>query len=235
MIETIFIIVLAVILIGCLIFSATSYKRLLKAYNKFSHEFVYCQLNGLQFAQYAIYKLGLKIKISLIDGDLKDFYSPKYRVVVLSKKTATTSNVASISITAHELGHAVQHKNGYFLFKFSNFLAIATRIANFLFLPCLIAGIVLLFFPAEFNLGIILILASLGYFVLSYLLKIVNIPLEYNASKIAYNFLKENNVLSSSELRHAKKMLKVAAQTYVASLFSGAIIFFRRMNNIFRS
>ena len=109
-----------------------------------------------------------------------------------------------------------------------------TRIAKFLFIPVVIAGIVLLFFEQYFDIGKILILVALGSLVLSYILKIVNIPVEYNASKIAYNFLKQYHILDAGELKAAKKMLNVAASTYIASLFMGFINFFKSIGNSFK-
>ena len=63
--------------------------------------------------------------------------------------------------------------------------------------------------------------------------KIFNIPVEYNASKRALWYLKEYHYLSPSEMGKAKKLLGIAAQTYIASLFDGIIIFGDRLNSIF--
>jgi len=85
----------------------------------------------------------------------------------------------------------------------------------------------LLFIPEHNNFGVTLLLCALGFVVLAYILKIINVPIEFNASKIAYNFLKEHNVLTVQELKLAKKLLKIAANTYIANLFSLLTSFFR--------
>ena len=226
--------VFVVLLIVGTIFAATSYNRLIRAYNKYDNAFTYSNLNGLEFAQYAIPKLGLKTKIAFTEKQLGDFYSPKKDVIVISTRSAQNRSVASVCITAHELGHAVQKKTKSALYVLQRIVVFITILAKYLFFPVIIAGIVLLFFEQYFDIGKILILIALGSLVFSYILKIVTIPVEYNASKIAYNFLKQNHVLDAGELKAAKKMLNVAAGTYVASLFMGILNFFRSIGRSFK-
>ena len=49
--------------------------------------------------------------------------------------------------------------------------------------------------------------------------------LEYNASSRALRFLKNYNYVSASELKKAKKLLSIAAQTYIVGLFDGLFVF----------
>lgn len=227
MLTTILIIVLVALIFGIILFSATSGRRMLKYYEKYSKIAVYCNLTGLEVASYFISTYKFKTKISFTEKPLGDFYSPKQDVIVLSKQTADTSNIASLTITAHELGHVVQNYNKMPLLKVSKFLTTFIKIGSFLITPVILAGIILLFVPGQNNLAITLFLISLGFFVLAYLSKIINIPIEFNASKIAYNFLKEYHVLTEDELKFAKKLLKIAANTYIANLFSLLTSFFR--------
>lgn len=225
---------IVVFLIVGMIFAATSYSRLLRAYNRYAHAFTYRNMSGLEFAEYAIPKLGLNTKISFTEKELGEFYSPKKDIIVISTTSARSRSVASVCITAHELGHAVQKKTKSKLYLLQRFVVLLTRIARFLVVPILIAGIVLLFFPEYNEIGKVLILVALASILLSYILKIVTIPVEYNASKIAYNFLKENHILDEGELKAARKMLNVAASTYVASLFVGFLNFFRSIGRSFK-
>src|SRR5574344_244265 len=211
MIIKILLIIFAVILVIGIIIAATCYSHLMKVYKRYDKEFVYCNLNGLQFTDQAIDVLGLDSKIMFTETELGDCYSAKNDIVVLSKHTASTSSVASICISAHELGHAVQNKNRMMLFEIQECFVILGKIASILFWPLLIAGVVLLFFEQYFNLGTILIMSALGSWAVTYILKLLTIPVEFNASKIAYNFLKKNKVLNDEELKGAKKVLNAAA------------------------
>src|SRR5574344_1747215 len=123
MTEYIFLGVLIFLFLVVVIFSSSSYKRLLKVYKKYDNEFVYCNLTGLEFTARAIDVLKLDTKISFTDKELGDFYAPQKDIVVLSQHTAKTSSVASICISAHELGHAVQNQKQSGLFVLQSCLA----------------------------------------------------------------------------------------------------------------
>ena len=213
-----------------LVWAGTAYRRLLKVYNKYDNEFTYSNLSGQEFAQFAIQKFGLKTKIGFTEKDLSDCYSPKHDTIYLSKRTAQNRSVASICVTAHELGHAVQKKNKSKLCIIQNAVFVLNIIFKFVFWPLIITGVVLLFFPQYNVYGKIMIIVALASLTLSYILKIVTIPVEYDASKIAYNFFILINILNKSELKDAKKVLNAAAGTYVASLFSAALKLFRMMD-----
>lgn len=226
--------VFVLLLIIMLIFSITSYSRMVKTYKKYDKEFVYCNLTGLQFTNYAIRFLKLDTKIYLIEKELEECYLPKQDIVCISKHIAETSSVSSICISAHELGHAVQNKNQTWLFELQRCISLLNRIGLFFFPFLLVAGIVLMFIPAKFDLGYVLLIVALAIVFMAFFLKIITIPMEMQASKIAYKFLKENNILLGDELRHAKRVLNAAIGTYVASLFSPIIKFFRGVGRMFR-
>lgn len=173
------------------------------------------ELNNLEFA--------------LTDRKLGDAYSPKYHTLILSEEVCNTASLSSLTIVAHELGHAVQHKNETPLFVLNQLVKGLTRLTNKLIFPLLIIGLFLylLKIPNE-SLGAILMIISLSLFLLHILELIVVIPLEYNASSRALKYLKEYNYLSPSEHRKAKKLLNVAAQTYIAGLFDDLFILNKR-------
>lgn len=222
------------LLVLILIFSATSYTRMVKTYKKYDKEFIYCNLTGLEFTEWAIDALELETKIYLLDKELDECYLPKKDIVCISNHTAETSSVSSICVAAHELGHAVQNKKQTSLFVLQSCLTILAKICTILFPLLLLSGIVLIFFPAYQDIAGILLLSSVIAIFFNFLLKIFTIPMEMEASKIAFKFLKENNVLVGAELKHGKKVLNAAIGTYVASLFMGIIKFFRRLGRSFR-
>lgn len=223
-----------VLLAAMLIFSITSYSRMVKTYRRYDNEFVYCNLNGLQFTSYAIGTLKLKTRIYLIDKELDECYLPKKDIVCISKHTAETSSVSSICIAAHELGHAVQNKKQTWLFEVQSAVSLLSKIGLFFFPFLIVAGFVLLFVPGKLELGYVMFIIAFAIMILAFFLKIITIPMEIQASKIAYNFLKENNVLIGDELKHAKKVLNAAIGTYIASLFVPIIKFFRAIGRMFR-
>ena len=183
-------------------------------------------LSGKDLAIYSKQKLQLDdLKFAVIDSKLCDAYSPKHNVLILSKEVCETASLSSLTIVAHELGHAMQKKEDTALFFATRILGAFTRFMNKFIIPLLIIGLFLFVikYPNE-ELGLTLIYISAGLFGLHTLNQVLNIPLEYDASRRALKYLKENNFVSSSELKKAKKLLNVAAQTYIANLFDGLFI-----------
>ena len=117
------------------------------------------------------------------------------------------------------------------LFHLSQIWGKINRFTNKFFLPLLLAGIVVLFF--DMSIATTILWVALGVFLFNILDKILTIPVEYNASKRALWYLREYHFLSPNEIGKAKKLLNVAAQTYIASLFDGIIIFGNRLNRLF--
>lgn len=184
-------------------------------------------ITGKQLAFISKSNLALNnLEFALTDKKLGDAYSPKYHTLILSEEVCNTASLSSLTIVAHELGHAIQHKNETPLYVLNQLIKALTRFTNKLILPLAVIGLFLyiLHVPND-SLGAILMIISLSLFLLHILELIVIIPLEYDASSRALKYLKEYNYVSPSEYRKAKKLLNVAAQTYIAGLFDDLFIF----------
>jgi Zn-dependent membrane protease YugP len=178
-------------------------------------------ITGKQLAFFLKDKLELhRLKFALTQRKLGDAYNYKYRTLIMSEQVCNTASLASLTIVAHEMGHACQHKQNSALFGITIFLTKLTKLTSVFIIPLLVCGILFHFlhYPTE-NMGYILIIISICLFVVQFLSKLLNIPLEYNASRRGLKFLKDYDVLSSSEYFRAKKLLSIAAQTYIASFF----------------
>ena len=209
----------------------SSRDRIKKVYRKYLNVGNQSNLTGGQFAQIATEQLGLNIQLGVADGELIDAYAYNKRMLIMSREVCNSASLASLTIVAHELGHALQHDKNDPMFGLSNIWSKINRFTKKLFIPALIAGLVLLFFNP--SLATTLLWTSLGIFAFNIADKIITIPVEYDASKRALWYLKEYHYLSPSEVRNAKKLLNIAAQTYIASLFDGIIIFGNKLNRIF--
>lgn len=209
----------------------SSRDRIKKVYRKYLNVGNQSNLTGGQFAQIATEQLGLNIQLGVADGELIDAYAYNKRMLIMSRDVCNSASLASLTIVAHELGHALQHDKNDPMFGLSTIWSKINRFTKKLFIPALIAGLVLLFFNP--SLATTLLWTSLGIFTFNIADKIITIPVEYDASKRALWYLKEYHYLSPSEVRNAKKLLNIAAQTYIASLFDGIIIFGNKLNRIF--
>lgn len=152
------------------------------------------------------------VHIEKVNGSLTDHYAPTEKVLRLSDSVYGQDSVAAIGVAAHECGHAVQHNEGYFPVKLRS---LSVPIANFgskLSWPIILLGVILSFQP--------LIQIGVLAFTFVVLFQVITLPVEFDASKRALRILTENNILEEDEVAVARKVLKAAALTYVASLFT---------------
>ena len=209
----------------------SSRSRIKRVYRKYLNVGNQSNLTGGQFAQIASEQLDLNLQLGVADGELVDAYNYKTRMLIMSRAVCNSASLASLTIVAHELGHALQHAKNDPMFGLSHIWSKINRFTKKFFVPFLVAGVITLFF--NMGLATTFLWISLGIFAFNIFDKIFNIPVEYNASKRALWYLKEYHYLSPSEIGKAKKLLGIAAQTYIASLFDGIIIFGDRLNSIF--
>jgi hypothetical protein len=181
------------------------------AYQKYSRVPNERGISGYQAAQELLNANGLYgIDIEGVPGNLSDHYDPKGKVLRLSPDVANGRSIASMAIVAHEVGHAVQDKQGYAMMRFRSTLVPAANLGSTL-------GIWLAFGGLVFRLSG---LAWLGValFSAAVLFTLVTLPVELNASSRALTMLRQTNLLSQHDLKGAKSVLRAAALTYVAAL-----------------
>ena len=217
-----------------LVMILTSRARIIRIYSKYMKINNHAGVTGEQLAFAAKEILGYDdMDLSLIKGKLTDAYrAGKHKVLFLSEEVAHTASLSSVTIVAHEFGHAMQDHTNDNLFHFTRILNRITRFTNKLVFPLMIIGLLMLAFQKQFinwfeydlTLPYGLIVAGAGLFFMGAVLKVVTIPMERDASRRALKFLKEYNIVSQSEYGKARRLLSVASQTYMASLFDGLLI-----------
>ena len=168
---------------------------------------------GCEVAREILDKHGLRnVKVEQVAGNLTDHYDPSSKVVRLSDDIYAGVSIASVSVAAHECGHAIQDKVGYTPMRIRAALVpvvnFATKIGYLVVVIGLGAGILKITL-----IGIILLLSML-------LFQLVTLPVEFDASRRGKKELDELGILNSSEQKGSAKMLRAAAFTYVASVLS---------------
>lgn len=148
-------------------------------------------------------------------GFLSDHYDPKNKVVRLSSDVYSNSSIASISVAAHEVGHAIQDKNGYFFLRLRSSIIPFVNIASSLGYVAMLIG---LFMSSMhfFRIGILLEMVILFF-------QLVTLPVEFNASHRALVQLEELSIVDSLEKRRCFSMLRAAAFTYVAAVLTAIL------------
>lgn len=189
-------------------------------YGVYSKKINNCGLNGGDVARKILEKNGLSnIYVVETNGYLTDHYDPNRKVIRLSHNVYQSDSVASIAIAAHECGHALQDKEGYFFLRLRSFIYPIVNIATSISYYIILVG----FLFEAFNLVYIgIALTALGL-----LFQIITLPVEFNASKRAGKEIDSLKLADKEEKSGVKKVLVSAALTYVAGVLASAIQIFR--------
>ncbi len=181
----------------------TSYSKYLRVANSRG-------ITGLQAARYLLDSAGLyDVEIEGTPGELSDHYDPSSRKLRLSRGVANSPSVAALGIVAHEVGHAVQHAEGYGPLQVRSAIVPIVSIGTWLGPILFIIGFLL----QAYDLAVLGVLAFAGAAVFS----LITLPVELNASSRAMQMLTKAGLVTQQEYNGAKSVLSAAALTYVAA------------------
>lgn len=156
-----------------------------------------------------------EIVVKTISNVAGDAYSKK--TLYLSGATQSSQSLASFAIISHEMGHALQDKQGNKL-KTLNFLRRFGKVLGWFLMPMFIGGIVLMVGWAElFWVGVGLLAGCVLTLILALFIKLRMIAIEKQASAFALDFLKE--ILQEEQVKQCKKLLDSARLSYWADFF----------------
>lgn len=187
--------------------------------NKFS-KYAEMQLNsgfsGKEVAEKMLHDNGIfDVKVMSTDVQLSDHYNPEEKTVNLSTDVYYGRSVAAAAVAAHECGHAVQQARSYHWLNFRSSMVPLVSITSNLLQWVLIMGVLLIAFT--FN-PIILAIGVAGLTLIT-LFSIITLPVEFDASRRALIWLKNNRGIlhTTEEHTRAKDALWWAAMTYVVA------------------
>jgi hypothetical protein len=141
-------------------------------------------------------------------GPLSDHYDPRKRSVHLSHPVYDEVSISATAVAAHEVGHAIQHKEAYSFFRFRSALFPAVAFSSSIWIWLLMIGL-LLQVTGLFLLAIVLYAVVVVF-------QLVTLPVEFDASKRAAVQLANVGLTTTQETGGVKKVLNAAALTYVA-------------------
>ena len=200
------------VLIGaviCLIASA----NVKSTYRRYSQMRSASGMTGAQAAERLLRAAGISdVRVGHVAGDLTDHYNPSNKVLNLSDTVYNSTSVAALGVTAHEVGHAIQHAHGYVPLHLRTAIVPIANFGSALAWPVILLG---LFINSEssqmiINIGILLFSFAVAF-------QLITLPVEFNASRRALRLLEDQGILGQQELPYTKKVLGAAALTYVAS------------------
>ena len=182
-------------------------------YSKYKKVEVKSGITGAEAAREILKKNGLEdVYVVETKGILSDHYDPRAKVVRLSTDIYNGTSVASVSVAAHECGHAVQDKENYFFLRFRSFLVPFVNFSSKFGYMAVLIGLI-------FN-AIDLAWVGIWLLVIIVLFQLITLPVEFDASKRGKRFLTDLKIINSEERSGASSVLRAAAFTYVAGLIT---------------
>lgn len=204
-----------------LILSIWAQSRVRGAVNKYSKVRTARGVTGAQVARNLLESQGIyDVQVEEARGFLSDHYDPRSKTLRLSQEVYHAPSVAAAGIAAHEMGHALQDKKGYFPLQIRSAFVPVARFGSSLAPWLFIAGFLLRLTTLAW-IGVVL-------FGIAVVFTLVTLPVEFDASKRAKKLLVNNGVLIGDEIKGVDKVLDAAAWTYVAAAVAavGQLIYY---------
>jgi len=205
-----------VFMLPALLLSVWAQFKVKGAYAKYTRVPNQRGLTGLDAAKIILPQEGLMgVSIEGIPGELTDHYDPRSKKLRLSAGVAQQPSLASLAVTVHEIGHALQDQQNYGPLKLRGAVVPAVQVSSWVA-------------PIMFFIGLFLGMTQLAWvgiilFGLGALFALITLPVEFNASKRGLQLLQTYQLADGREIQGAKAVLDAAALTYVAALVQALV------------
>ena len=207
-----FILIIAIGVIGFLVQA-----RLQSVFKRYSKVQFPGGLTGAEVAEKMLRDNNIhNVKVTHVGGHLTVHFNPQTMTVNLSDAVYSSTSVAAAAVAAHECGHAVQHARGYAPLVLRSQLVPVVQFASSAATWVIILGLVIL----ASTRNELLCWIGVGMIAVSALFSIITLPVEYNASARALEWLQVSRTMQGAQLAQAKEALSWAARTYLVAALS---------------
>ena len=174
-------------------------------------------MSGAEAADAMLHSAGVNgVRIEPVEGFLSDHYVPGQGILRLSPGVFAQRSLAAVGIAAHEAGHAIQDAYRYPLLGMRNFLVPAASIGSSFAWIAIIMGLILHMTGLTY--------IGIALFSLVVLFQLVNLPVEFDASRRARMALVQGGLITDEEDVEVGRVLNAAAWTYVAATLTSVLI-----------
>lgn len=182
---------------------------------------------GGELARHLLDRYGLT-EVSVELSEHGDHYDPSANAVRLVRENHDGRSVTAVAVAAHEVGHAIQHRDGYAPLMARQRLvraaAVTDKVGSAVLFGLSVVGSFALSPRMLLLGGIAVVLMGL----VSVIVHLVTLPVEFDASfKKALPVLDRGGYLPPRDLPAARRILSACALTYVASALIGMVNFLR--------
>jgi Zn-dependent membrane protease YugP len=173
-------------------------------------------LSGAAAARYVLDSAGLHdVTIEPVQGFLSDHYDPREKMLRLSPHVYQAKSMAAVGIAAHEAGHAIQDARRYAPLAIRNAAVPAANFGGGISIFLLVIGVAIKA-TALIWVGVLLYSAVVFF-------QLINLPVEFDASRRAKAELDRLGVVPASQQGHVRSVLSAAAWTYVAGTLQAVL------------
>ena len=212
------ILLLIIILLVALVGPSLWVKRVMARYSRPADRYGH---TGAETARRLLDALGLQT-VTVEISESGDHYDPEARAVRLAPGNYQARSLTAVTVAAHEVGHALQDAKGFAPLKWR------TRLVQWVGPVEKIGAALMMATPLIIGLtrlpmaGLLMFVGGLMTLGSTILIHLLTLPTEFDASfGRALPLLRQQEVLYEMDERHARRLLRAAAMTYVsASLMS---------------
>lgn len=228
-----------VVLVPTLVLTGWAAWRVRSTYGKWDKVDSGIRMSAFDFARYLLNRQGLnEVQVEPTPGHLTDHYDPRQRVLRVSSAVAGSRgtgsfdpieqsigvsdqsaghlSVAAAAVIAHEVGHALQHKQGDPAMALRQLVVPVAQLGSTLAPWLIIAGVIFNF------LGLAYI--GLAFFAGAVAFTFITLPVEFGASNRALAFVAPLGMIGERQ-EGAKAVLRAAGWTYVAAALTALLTF----------
>lgn len=191
--------------------------RLRSVTNKYSKVANPTGMSGAEIAEMMLRQNGVRdVTVTHTGGFLTDHYDPRSKTVNLSHDVYNGRSIMAAAVACHECGHAIQHAQGYAPLKMRSALVPLVNFSSTAATWLIIIGLIM----TASSGSQLLCWIGVGLMCVSALFSIITLPVEYNASDRALEWLQSSHILEGESLKGAKISLRWAARTYLVAALS---------------
>ena len=191
--------------------------RLQSVFAKYSKVALPDGMTGAEIAERMLRENNIhNVRVTHVAGHLTDHFNPQTMTVNLSDSVYSGRSVSAAAVACHECGHAVQHAQGYAPLAMRSALVPVVSFSSRAAIWVIMLGLIM---TASSSSDIICRI-GIGMIAMSALFSIITLPVEYNASERALEWLERSRTLSGAQLDGAKVALRWAARTYLVAALS---------------
>lgn len=185
---------------------------------------IYSGLCGADVARAILADAGISdVTVRETHGFLSDHYNPLDKTLNLSREVYHGTNASAAGVAAHEVGHAIQHAQGYAPMWLRSFLVPVANLGSNLGPWIVILGIIVMGAYSA-TLGHNIAVVGVVLFACATLFTLVTVPVEFDASSRAKKILSRLSIVQPGrEYNAVSGVLFAAGLTYVAAAITAIL------------